>query len=142
VTPEDIERVLRTAQEVEGDTALSRAFYTVLFERHPELRQLFPDDMSLLLHKFVTELEGLARALPDLGDFEVRARLLGARHVAYGVRRQHYPMVRDALIDALDAHLGSRFSAEDRVAWNRAFNLLSEIMLEGAEGHELAGSPP
>jgi hemoglobin-like flavoprotein len=144
VTPEDIDRVLRTAEQVEGDTALSKAFYAVLFDRHPELRELFPDDMSQLLHKFVSELEALARALPDLSGFEDRARSLGARHVGFGVRRQHYPLVRDALIDALDSHLGADFGPEERASWTRAFNLLTEIMLEGAEGPELAdlGRPP
>jgi hypothetical protein len=42
-------------------------------------------------------------------------------------------MVRDALIDALAAHLAPDFDQADRQSWGLAFNLLAEIMLEGAE---------
>jgi hemoglobin-like flavoprotein len=133
VTPEDVDRVVATAAQVHDDTALSAAFYRVLFERHPELRPLFPADMSHQLHRFVAELEALARTLPDLSGFEQRAHELGERHVHYGVRAEYYPMVREALLDGLAEHLAPGFGPDDRLAWARAFNLLSEIMLEGAE---------
>jgi hemoglobin-like flavoprotein len=133
VTPEDVERVVRTAARVHDDIALSRTFYRLLFERHPELRALFPADMSHQLHRFVIELEALATSLPDLVGFERRAHELGERHVAYGVTIQHYPMVRDALVDALADYLQPSFGPEDRLAWVRAFNLLAEVMLEGTE---------
>jgi hemoglobin-like flavoprotein len=133
VTPEDVERVTRTAARVGSDTDLSAQFYALLFSRHPELRPLFPVDMGHQMHKFVDELGALAVALPQIGGFEARAHELGARHVAYGVRHQHYPMVRDALIDALAAHLAPDFDQADRQSWELAFNLLAEIMLEGAE---------
>lgn len=139
MTPEDVDRVVATAARVHDDTALSSAFYRVLFERHPELRPLFPADMGHQLHRFVTELEALARALPDLGDFEHRAHELGERHVHYGVRAEYYPMVREALLDGLAEHLAPDFGPEDRLAWARAFNLLAEIMLEGSEQVGVAG---
>ena len=133
MTPEDVDRVVRVARTVHHDTALSSAFYQLLFERHPDLRALFPADMAHQLEKFVTELEALAVCLPNLSAFEERARHLGDRHHAYGVRARHYPMVRDALLDALRDHLAPDFDADDRLAWARAFNLLTEMMLEGAE---------
>jgi hemoglobin-like flavoprotein len=85
------------------------------------------------MHRFVFELGSLAVALPQLAGFEARAHELGARHVGYGVRHQHYPMVRDALLDALAAHLAPDFDEADRQSWELAFNLLAEIMMEGAE---------
>lgn len=139
MTPEDLHRVLATAERVHDDAGLSAAFYQRLFERAPELRELFPADMDHQLQRFVDELEGLARALPDLGGFETRAHLLGARHAGYGVTSRHYPLVRDALLDAMTAHLGETFDAAHRDSWLRAFNLLTEIMLEGAD--QTGGSP-
>ena len=139
MTPEDVDRVVATAARVHDDTALSSAFYRLLFERNPQLRPLFPADMSHQLHRFVTELEALARALPDLGGFELRAHELGERHVGYGVRAEYYPLVREALLDALAEHLQPDFGPEDRLAWAKAFNLLAEIMLEGSEHVGVAG---
>jgi hemoglobin-like flavoprotein len=133
MTPEDVDRVVRVARRVHDDTMLSTEFYRLLFARRPDLRLLFPPDMQHQLARFVTELEGLALCLPELSAFEQRAHGLGERHHHYGVRAEHYPVVREALLDALSVHLAPGFDSDDRVAWARAFNLLAEMMLEGAE---------
>jgi len=130
MTPEDVTRVVETAELVHEDTALIARFYEVLFDRHPELRAMFPDDMTEQHHRFVTEIEAFARAMPQLDQVESRAKQLGARHAGYGVRVAHYPLIRDALLDVLAEQLGDRFTAEHRQAWRRAYNLLAEIMME------------
>jgi hemoglobin-like flavoprotein len=130
MTPEDIRRVVETAPLVHEDTDLVARFYAVLFERHPELRELFPADMTEQHHRFVTEIEAFARAMPDLREVETQASQLGSRHARYGVRSFHYPFVRDALLDVLDERLGDTFTLGHRAAWARAFNLFSEIMME------------
>jgi hemoglobin-like flavoprotein len=135
MTPEDVDRVVRAAHRVHDDTALSTEFYRLLFDRHPDLRLLFPQDMRHQLKRFVTELEELALCLPDLSAFEDRAHALGERHREYGVRAEHYPVVREVLVDALSQHLAPDFDRDDRLAWARTFNLLAEMMLEGAAAH-------
>jgi hemoglobin-like flavoprotein len=133
MTPEDVDRVVRAAHRIHDDTALSSGFYRFLFDRRPDLRTMFPADMRRQREKFVTELEGLASSLPDLSAFEERAHALGARHHSYGVRAEHFASVREALLDALTVRLAPDFDDQDRLAWARAFNLLAEMMLEGAE---------
>jgi len=86
MTPEDVARVVETAPMVHEDVDLVARFYVVLFERHSDLRQLFPADMTELHHRFVTEIEAFARAMPNLSEVESRAAALGARHAGYGVR--------------------------------------------------------
>ncbi len=130
MTPEDIARVTATAARMQEDTALVSRFYEVLFERRPDFRPMFPDDLDPQVHRFVAEIGALAAALPDLRGFEGRAQALGERHARYGVVGSHYPVVRDALIDALEERIGPEFTAEYRTAWARAFNLLAEIMQE------------
>ena len=130
MTPEDVARVVETAPMVHEDVDLVARFYAVLFERHPQLRELFPDDMTELHHKFVTEIEAFARAMPHLQEVESRAAALGSRHAGYGVRTAYYPMVREALLDVLAERLGERFTAEHRQSWARAFNLMAEVMME------------
>lgn len=130
MTPEDVARVVETAPLVHEDTALVARFYAVLFERNPELRPLFPEDMTEQHRRFVTEIEAFARAMPQLREVETRAALLGGRHARYGVRSAHYPLVRDALLDALAEQLGAAFTAEHRASWARAYNLMAEIMME------------
>ena len=130
MTPEDVARVVETAPLVHEDTAMVTRLYQLLFERHPELRPMFPADMSVQVHRFTTEIEALALAMPDLREVEARVSALGARHVQYGVRPTHFPAIRDALLDVLAERLGQRFTAEHRLAWSRAYNLLAEIMMD------------
>ena len=140
MTPEEVARVTATADRVRGDHELAAAFYALLFARHPELRRLFPESMGHQFDRFVTELEALAIALPGLPGFETRARELGERHVAYGVRREHFALVREALLDAMSDRLPG-FGAEERRAWAKAFNLLTEIMLEAADAVSAVEEP-
>ena len=130
MTPEDVALVVETAPLVHDDTEMVSRLYELLFERHPEVRGMFPADMSAQVHRFVTEIEAFAVAMPDLRAVEERASQLGARHVHYGVRAAHFPFVRDALLDVLAEWLGERFTPAHRMAWARAYNLMAEIMME------------
>jgi nitric oxide dioxygenase len=132
MTPEDVDLVVETAPLVHEDTEMVSRLYELLFERHPEVRAMFPDDMTAQVHRFVTEIEAFAVAMPDLRAVEERASQLGARHVRYGVRPAHFPFVRDALLDVLAERLGDRFGPAHRTAWTRAYNLMAEIMMESA----------
>ena len=130
MTPEDVALVVETAPLVHEDTELVSRLYELLFERHPDVRAMFPQDMTAQVHRFVTEIEAFAVAMPDLRAVEERAAQLGARHVRYGVRPAQFPYVRDALLDVLAERLGERFSPAHRMAWARAYNLMAEIMME------------
>ena len=133
MTPEDVELVVETAPLVHEDTEMVSRLYDLLFERHPEVRDMFPADMTAQVHRFVTEIEAFAVAMPDLRAVEERATELGARHVRYGVRPGHFPFVRDALLDVLAERLGERFGPAHRMAWARAYNLMAEIMMESSD---------
>ena len=134
MTPEDVGLVVETAPLVHEDTEMVGRLYELLFERHPEVRTMFPDDMTQQVHRFVTEIEAFAVAMPDLATVERRAGDLGSRHARYGVRPGHFPYVRDALLDVLAERLGDRFTPAHRTAWSRAYNLVAEIMMESAAG--------
>ncbi|MCT9931182.1 globin domain-containing protein [Planotetraspora sp. A-T 1434] len=114
-------------------------FYSRLFERHPELRELFSTDMSLQRRKFADELEMIVFAIPDFGSFLERARQLGARHATYGVRVADYTRVRDVLFEAIADGLGDGWTDETRAAWHSAYNLITEAMLLGGAAPATTG---
>jgi hemoglobin-like flavoprotein len=60
-------------------------------------------------------------------------RDLGARHVAYGAEREHYPVVGEVLIASMAEIAGSAWTAEYERAWGEAFGIVAGAMLEGAE---------
>lgn len=57
---------------------------------------------------------------------------LGRRHLAYGVRDEHYSSVGTALIWTLEQGLGADFTPEVREAWTTVYALLAETMKNAA----------
>jgi len=80
------------------------------------------------------------QTLPRLDDLLTHTRALGARHAGYGVKVADYQTVGDSLLAALEAVLGASMDDQTRQAWSRAYNLVSEIMLEGAAAARPIGS--
>jgi hemoglobin-like flavoprotein len=113
---------------------IARAFYEVLFERHPEMRALFArTDMRAQYEKFAAMVDEIVALRTDPRRFVRSAVLLGQRHVVYGVTRDHYPPAGAALIEALAAALGPAFTPAVREVWAEGYLLMTSIMCRAAE---------
>jgi nitric oxide dioxygenase len=107
-------------------------FYGRLFETAPETRALFPDDMAVQGEKLMT---AIATVVENLGDIAVVAPVvsdLAKRHVAYGVRPEHYGLVGAALLWTLEQGLGADFTPSVGTAWAAAYGALSGMMIAAA----------
>lgn len=108
-------------------------FYSGLFERAPSLTAFFAStDLQRQKAMLLGTLGLLRKSLRNLDPVLPRLQALGARHLAYGARPEHYPIVADALIAAMAAIAGPAWTAEHEAAWRRALAIVSEAMLEGA----------
>ena len=106
------------------------AFYARLFEAAPNLRALFPEDLAPQRRKFVDMLVVVIDA--GIGGPAVRLlEELGARHVAYGARPEHYPVVHDVLLATLRTE-GAGFDDEAERAWRALLRQIAGAMLRGA----------
>ena len=120
-----------------GDELMDE-FYARLFEAAPAVRPLFPEDMQRQKTMLLGALVLLRKSLRDLDAIVPKLRDLGARHVAYGARPEHYPVVGAALIDAMAALAGDAWTPEYERAWIAAYGVVAATMLEGAAEVELA----
>jgi hemoglobin-like flavoprotein len=75
--------------------------------------------------------------LRNLDPIVPKLRELGARHVGYGARPEHYPVVGEALVAALVSIAGEHWTSEFESAWQGAFELVAATMLAGAAEAEL-----
>jgi methyl-accepting chemotaxis protein len=135
VTPEQISLV-QSSFEGLGDRQpeLVTRFYGELFGRDPALRPLFPADLDGQQARFAAKLAEIVRAIPRLPDLTGLTWALGARHAGYGARAGDYQTVGGSLLAALAATLGDDFDEATRQAWELAYSLVAETMLEGAAG--------
>lgn len=113
-------------------------FYMRLFELDPSLRAMFRGDMQEQGRKLMTMISVVVAGLKSLERIVPAVRALGIRHVAYGVRDEHYDTVGAALLWTLEKGLGADFTAEVHDAWAAAYTLLADTMKDAAKDSEAA----
>ena len=134
MTPADINLVKNSFRQIvpiaDQDAAL---FYARLFELDPSLRPLFRGDMREQGRKLMAMIATAVAALERLDTIVPVVRQLGARHVDYGVREEHYAAVGTALLWTLEKGLGADFTPAVRTAWTTTYTLLANTMIDAAK---------
>ncbi len=100
-----------------------------LFEQSPELRSLFPGDLTHLKHRFVRMLHWLITHLHEPQKLRIALVDLGKRHQDYSVKPEHYPKMCDALIDAMAMISADDWNEEMAHDWRQTFELMVHHML-------------
>ncbi len=110
----------------------SRLFYHRLFEQHPFVRALFPDDIDGQVWIFRKTIDALVASLDDFAALTPVLADLARRHVRYGAIPQHYAIIGAVLIGTLAEMLGSDFDGETRAAWEALYDATAAIMVREA----------
>jgi hemoglobin-like flavoprotein len=133
LTPRDV-MLVRTSFALVGpiQDAIAGLFYDRLFAARPELRRLFPADLSGQKRKLMALLATCVGKLQNFSTLAPLIRGLGARHVAYGAKTEHYAIVAEALLWALKQGLDDAFTLEIQSAWTKVYEVLAETMQAGA----------
>ena len=109
-------------------------FYGRLFELAPSVRAMFPDDMTEQRKKLMATLALVVNGLTNLEAVLPAASALAKRHVSYGAKPEHYPVVGGALLWTLEKGLGEGWTPEIASAWTAAYGTLSGYMISEAYG--------
>ncbi len=133
MTPEQIKLVQQSFAGVApiSDQA-AVMFYDRLFEIAPAVKDMFPSDMREQRRKLMATLAIVVNGLSSLEMILPAASALATRHVAYGAKAEHYPVVGDALLWTLEKGLGAEWTADVADAWRAAYATLSEFMITQA----------
>ncbi len=116
---------------------LARTFYRILFERYPEVKPLFAHvDMNEQRKKLLQAISVVVANADKPDRLEEVATALGARHVGYGAKAEHYPAVGDALLAALATVAGPLWSKQLQKAWGDAYGAIAGFAIAGAESVE------
>ena len=109
-------------------------FYDRLFEVAPQVKAMFPVDMTEQRKKLMATLAVVVNGLTNLEAVLPAASALAKRHVGYGARPEHYPVVGGALLWTLEKGLGEGWTPEVASAWTAAYGTLSGYMISEAYG--------
>jgi methyl-accepting chemotaxis protein len=109
-------------------------FYARLFAAAPAVEPLFAGtDLVRQKQMLLGTLVLLRKSLRNLDRIVPKLRELGARHVAYGAEPAHYPVVGAVLIASMAEVAGEAWRPDYSRAWETAFGVIANAMLDGAE---------
>jgi hemoglobin-like flavoprotein len=105
-------------------------FYGRLFEIAPDVRRLFPQDLSEQKKKLMTMLDSAVAGLSHLDTLLPAICALGERHADYDVKVEHFTPIGSALLWMLEQELGNEFTPDVEDAWATAYGMLSQAMID------------
>ena len=128
----DIIKATVPALREHGVTITTR-FYERMFENNPEVAPLF--DMARQKNgeqpkALAMAVLGAAENIENLSAIMPLVKKIGARHVAAGVKPEHYPIVGANLLAAIKEVLGDAVTDEIIAAWNKTYGVLAEVFIE------------
>lgn len=143
MTPQQIQLVQSTFNQVRPiASAAADLFYQRLFELDPSLRPLFTGDIKKQGAMLMSAISMAVNGLTHPESIIPAVQGLGRRHVAYGVKAEHYTTVGAALLWTLEQGLGEAFTPDVKEAWTATYTLLATVMQDAAaESISLTQSP-
>jgi hemoglobin-like flavoprotein len=126
--------LLRSSFEtvVERQPAITPRFYEILFSRYPQVKPLFGARSSRAQEEMLQQaLVAVVDHLEDASWLTSTLGALGAKHADYGVTREMFDCVGDALLSTLAEVLASDWNDDVRAAWIDAYGAIRDLMLAG-----------
>jgi NAD(P)H-flavin reductase/hemoglobin-like flavoprotein len=124
-----------------GGDDVALYFYSYLFLKYPETREMFPPAMTRqrdrlvgALVRIVTNVDNGAVLVPYLED-------LGRDHRKFGTLTAHYPAVGEALLATLRHFSGDAWTDRLAADWAAAYGVVAAAMSGAAETAALTDPP-
>jgi NAD(P)H-flavin reductase/hemoglobin-like flavoprotein len=111
-------------------------FYSYLFLSHPEVRSMFPIQMSGQRDKLVAALGAVVSNVDEIDNVVPLLEQLGRDHRRFSVVTEHYSAVGASLLATLKKFLGPAWTPDLADTWAQAYGLVAKVMVAAAEQHE------
>jgi NAD(P)H-flavin reductase/hemoglobin-like flavoprotein len=123
-----------------GGDDVALYFYSYLFLKYPETREMFPPAMTRQRDRLVGALVRIVTNVDNVGDLVPYLEDLGRDHRKFGTLAAHYPAVGEALVATLRHFSGAAWTDELQENWATAYGVVAGAMSGAAE--KLAESEP
>ena len=136
LTKEQVTALKTTFRSLDTEK-LAERFYARLFEKHPEVKPMFPPDLTELKVKIISVFELVIYSFEERapGKYYLQQpillplRTLGKKHSEKGVSNFHYPIANEVLIESVEAEAGYVLPEVAKSAWKLALEHLTHAML-------------
>ena len=131
--PHKLEIVKSTLPIVlEHGEAITKRFYQRLFEKHPELQNVFnmthqktghqPKALANAVYAAAANIEDMSSIMPAL-------ERIGQKHRSMQIKPEQYPIVGENLLGAIKEILGEAATPEIIDAWADAYGVISDVFI-------------
>lgn len=133
----DVARLRQSFAQVtaHGDE-LALFFYSDLFIKHPEVREMFPPSMAAQRGNFLNALIKIVSQVDRVDELTVFLEGLGRDHRKFGVVAEHYDAVRNSLLTTIQHFCGPSWTPELAADWRAAYELVGAVMNRAAQADE------
>ena len=111
-------------------------FYSDLFIKHPQVRELFPISMKAQREHLVGALGQIVARVDRVDDLTVFLQDLGRDHRKFGAVSEHYEAVGDSLLTTIAHFAGEGWTSELAADWQDAYCMVAQVMQKAAEDDE------
>jgi NAD(P)H-flavin reductase/hemoglobin-like flavoprotein len=116
-----------------GGDDVALYFYSYLFLKYPETRDMFPPGMTKQRDRLVGALVRIVTNVDKVGELVPYLEDLGRDHRKFGALSAHYPAVGEALLATLRHFSGEAWTAELHANWAAAYGVIAGAMSGAAE---------
>jgi NAD(P)H-flavin reductase/hemoglobin-like flavoprotein len=116
-------------------------FYSDLFIKHPEVRDLFPVSMEAQRGHLVDALVKIVSQVDSVAELTTFLQGLGRDHRKFGAIAEHYNAVGASLLTTLEHFSGPAWTPELAADWAAAYQLIGSVMTEAAQADEQVNPP-
>lgn len=144
---ETIEIVKSTVPVLEENgVAITSRFYQLLFQNHPELKNIFnqsnqrkgdqPQALANAVYAAAANIDQLEKILPVV-------KQVGHKHRSLNIKPEHYPIVGENLLKAMQEVLKEGATDEVIDAWTKAYGVIADAFISVEKGmYEEAANKP
>lgn len=125
-----VEIVKATAKPVaQNAEAITIRMYEILFEKHPQTKELFLNSDPEQHKKLAGAVSAYAANIDNLEVLGKAVEKMSQTHIKTLVKPEHYPMVGSSLLQAIKDVLGEAVTDEVIAAWKEAYFFLADILI-------------
>ena len=114
----------------ENKDEITQTMYEILFEKYPQTKILFKDASEEQPKKLSNAIYAYAANIDNLENLTKGIETMVSAHVKTNIKPEHYPMVKDALLNAFLKVLGDACTKEVQEAWSSAYDFLADVLIQ------------
>ncbi len=129
INPDNVKFCWKKVKQEQGIDYFVDLFYENLFSQYPQTREVFSGDMAMQKSKLLTMLDNVINGIEFIDQLEDELVKLGQRHRELAIEAGMYDIFVSTIITTANNAANNTLTSEEQEDWQKAFRLVSDIML-------------